>query len=410
MTPGAIVGQRFRIEARIGEGASGVVYRATQLAIGRSVALKVLKRHLAELPQARARFEREAKVASALGHPRAVSVIDFGEHEGRVFLAMELLPGRSLRDALAGGPLKVPRALPLAADVADVMVAAHAAGLVHRDLKPENIFVTDDGARVLDFGLAFIAGGDDGQGRLTQEGVVTGTPAYLSPEQARGESVGPATDIYALGCTLFECVAGRPPFAGGEMHVLTRQLFSAPPSLRGLAAEAVPVGLDELLARMLRKGAGERPSAEAVLAALTELDPSAHERGRGPVHLAGRAARMVRAVEPGARAAPRLEVAIVGAATPELLLALTANELPSYVVTNEQPIEDVSAIWAPGAPPERVRELAGHGSPVVTDTDAGDQARIRRLLSAGATEVLSRPVRADELARRLRRAIRRFAR
>ncbi|MCA9605560.1 MAG: serine/threonine protein kinase, partial [Myxococcales bacterium] len=182
---GTVVAGRYRIDAELGRGGMGIVYRAAQLPLERPVAVKVLRKELALDERARMRFEREARVASALAHPAAVTIHDFGEHEGAAFLVMELLEGATLATRIGGAPLPVAEAIELATQLAEVVAAAHAIGLVHRDLKPENVMLVEDRVRVLDFGLAFLRAPGPA-GRMTREGVVVGTPEYLSPEQARG--------------------------------------------------------------------------------------------------------------------------------------------------------------------------------------------------------------------------------
>ncbi|MCZ7685596.1 MAG: serine/threonine protein kinase [Sandaracinaceae bacterium] len=298
LAPGTILATRYRVERVIGRGGMGVVYRALQLPMERPVALKVLRPELTGDPRARARFEREARAASALAHPAAVVIHDFGEHEGMAYLAMELVEGRGLR-ALVDEGVSTERAIELSHQLADVLAAAHRAGLVHRDLKPENVIVREEGqepiARVLDFGLAFLDERGPG-GRMTREGVVVGTPEYLSPEQARGEEVGPPTDVYALGCVLHELLTGRPPFSGTEMDVLTKQLFAPPPPLSRAGAldpRDVPALLDELRRAMLDKRPAARPTAEEVRDRLSALDPDP-ARARAP-GAGGRLPRAARA-------------------------------------------------------------------------------------------------------------------
>lgn len=410
---GEVVAGRFRLDGMLGEGASGVVWRAMQLPLDRPVALKLLRPAYGADPRARLRFEREARVASALEHPSAVAIHELGEDAGRLYIAMELLAGRTLRAELAAarGGLAAGRALDVAWQIADLLVAAHAIGLVHRDLKPENVFVEPEGrVRVVDFGLAFIADRDSA-GRMTVEGVVAGTPAYLSPEQARGGEVGPATDVYALGCVIFELLTGGVPFEGSEMEVITKQMFAPAPALRDRKHDLeVPAAVEVLVRRMLAKRAEERPTAAEAREALAEIDPElARGRGHGETHLRGRAARMVPAGAgaEGARAAGQdaEEVAIVGAAPVDLMVALAAAGIQAYAVTETQTAKGAAAIWAPGATPERVAELSGV-APVVTDMEPSDVARLAELVRAGVSEVVPKPVASEELARKLRRAIR----
>jgi hypothetical protein len=375
----------------------------------------VLHPRIASDAGARARFEREARVASALSHESAVAVYDFGEDEELVYLAMELLRGSTLRERIEGDePVSVAEALTIAARIADVLTVAHRLPLVHRDLKPANVFLEEEEGesrvRVVDFGLAFIAG-ESRADRMTAHGVVTGTPEYLSPEQARGEQVGPATDVYALGCILYELVTGRVPFRGSDMEVLTKQMFAAPPPLsEHQGSEPVPTALDRLIRAMLQKRPERRPDAEAIAAEIAEIDPMRRERARDDTYLMGRKARMVAASEArGGDGRDRaLEVAIVGDVDPELWLALAANGIVAWAA-GADPIDEPAIVFAPLASVVAVEALCRDGHTVLTDTAAGDMTRISALLAAGAAEVVVRPVGADDLSRRLRRVARRRA-
>src|SRR5688572_5141557 len=194
----------------------GEVYRGRDLALGRPVAIKVLAADLGEDAALVARFEREARAVASLSHPNVVAIHHLGQEEGRWYAVTELLAGQTLRARLAQGPISLRKQLRIGASVARGLAAAHARGIIHRDLKPENVFLTEDGqVKVLDFGLArwSDAGALRTSGEaatLTQAGVIVGTPGYMSPEQARGEALDERSDVFALGCVLFEMVARRP--------------------------------------------------------------------------------------------------------------------------------------------------------------------------------------------------------
>src|SRR5664280_1911141 len=213
----------------------GEVYRARDAKLGRDVAIKVLPEAFARDPDALARFEREARAVAALSHPNILSIFDFGSHEGIAFAVMELLEGETLRQKLASGPLPQLKAIEYAAQIARGLAAAHEKGIVHRDLKPENLFVTRDGhVKILDFGLArqVALPADAGDttsptlARPTEQGVILGTVAYMSPEQVRGLPVDHRADIFAFGCVLYELISGRRPFSGlsavETMHAILR--------------------------------------------------------------------------------------------------------------------------------------------------------------------------------------------
>jgi len=236
LSPGDVLVERYRIEAKIGTGGIGVVYRAAQLPLERPVAIKVLHDDLLSLTELRARFEREARVLSALTHPNVVSISDYGIDGQRPFLVMELLEGRLLDDLVRGDPIDPERALALFRQMLGGLAFAHAKGIAHRDLKPANVFLTrmSDGTehvKLLDFGLARMVqdeDGDDPEVALTKRGVVFGTPAYMSPEQAAGSPADERSDVYSAGALLFELLAGRRPYLGETRAELLRCHLSAP--------------------------------------------------------------------------------------------------------------------------------------------------------------------------------------
>src|SRR6476469_8603534 len=213
---GHILDEKYRLEERLGVGGMGTVYRARHLLIDRPVAIKVLNKLFVEDEAARTRFRREARAAGRLQHPNAVTVTDFGEsQDGFVYLVMELLEGRTLRDVLAKeAPLDVARSVALMLQISAAVAAAHEAGIIHRDLKPANIFVVQHPevpavVKVLDFGIAKLAAE-----LLDDEGAMIGTPRYMSPEQCDGLELTPAADVYSLGCILYEMLTGTVPFSG----------------------------------------------------------------------------------------------------------------------------------------------------------------------------------------------------
>jgi len=217
---GKVIGGHYRVDARIGEGGMGTVYRATQLVMKRQVALKVLRAQVPkeEKVQLVQRFRREALATSKLRHPNTVSVYDFGEtSDGMLYMVLELLEGEILTDVLrSSAPLPVERVAYIGKQIAKSLAEAHEVGIVHRDLKPDNVFICNyhgdpDFTKVMDFGIARLLTGDDGQ-QVTRTGMMVGTPRYIAPEQAMARNVTPAADLYSLGVILFEMLHGRPPF------------------------------------------------------------------------------------------------------------------------------------------------------------------------------------------------------
>ena len=284
---GELIAGRFRLLSLLGSGGMGDVYRAEQLGLKREVALKILHPHVATLPNALERLEREAQVLARLRHPGSVEIFDFGTANGTIYIAMELLHGTALDGVLIGVPLSPERSVGLCAQVLEVLEAAHALGIVHRDLKPANLFLSkEDGVeriKVVDFGLALVEEGPTGA-RLTQQGQTCGTPSYMAPEQCMGHLVDGRADLYALGCTLYEMLTGAPPFGtAGGMTVMMAQLYENPkPLSRG--TNAIPAPLERAVLRSLAKVAADRfaTAREMREALLESLEASAQvPRGQG---------------------------------------------------------------------------------------------------------------------------------
>lgn len=254
----------YLVLRQAGQGGMGVVYEAEDTRLGRHVALKLLPASLIGSAAARARFDREARAASALNHPHICTIHDFGEYEGQPFLVMEQMKGATLAQALDGRALPLERVLELGTQLADALDAVHGAGVVHRDVKPANVFVTDHGeAKLLDFGVATISAGagpsasdqvlETIEGTLTSPGSVLGTVTYMSPEQARGEVLDGRSDLFSLGVVLYEMATGRRPFDGKtHAEIFKAILVDTPLSPTSLNA-AIPSGLEGVIQKALEK-------------------------------------------------------------------------------------------------------------------------------------------------------------
>ena len=257
----------YRIEALLGQGGMGAVYRARQEALDRVVALKVVAAPHADDPQFRERFRREARAAASVEHPHVVPIFEADEWEGRLYLAMRLVHGTDLATLVRReGHLEPPRGLRLVKQIASALDAAHGHGLVHRDIKPANVLVAEEHggehAYLTDFGIAKRRGSETG---LTKTGNVVGTLDYLAPEAFRGEPVGAPADVYALGCVTYEVLTGELPFPkGSDAAVISAHLHESAPSLGDSTVE-LPDALDAVVRTALAKEPEERfPSAGAL--------------------------------------------------------------------------------------------------------------------------------------------------
>jgi serine/threonine-protein kinase len=260
----------FVLREKIGEGGMGLVYRAEDVQLRRSVALKVLKPETMSDAETRRRFLREARTAAALAHPGIATVYEVGEDRGVAYLAMELVQGRSLRELIVGSGLDVLRGIAITLDVARALAHAHSKGIVHRDLKPENVLVVEGSTvKLVDFGIAkpFERPGVARATELTsQEHAVAGTPEYMAPEQLRGEAAEPRSDVFSLGVMLHELLAGQRPFhRATRAETIAAVMRDEAPALDG---PEVPEIVTDLVARCLRREATRRPDANEVVETL----------------------------------------------------------------------------------------------------------------------------------------------
>src|SRR4051794_7192607 len=260
-TSGLTFGGRYQLASRIAIGGMGEVWEATDLVIGRTVAIKILKDEYLGDPGFLERFRAEARHAALVNHEGIANVFDYGEEDGSAYLVMELVPGEALSTILEREHALPPdKVLDIVAQTASALQAAHMAGLVHRDIKPGNLLITPEGrVKITDFGIARIAD----QVPLTATGQVMGTVQYLSPEQASGHPASPSTDIYSLGIVAYEALAGRRPFTGeSQVAIAMAQINETPPELPVTVAEPVR----NLVYACLAKSPSERPASASHLA------------------------------------------------------------------------------------------------------------------------------------------------
>ncbi|MGW1747210.1 protein kinase domain-containing protein [Streptomyces sp. NPDC002092] len=335
-----LLADRYQLEELLGSGAMGEVWRAADRVLGRPVAIKLLK--AADTTDIE-RFRMEAQTTARLNHPHVVGVYDFGSDHGRLHLVMELVDGWTLaRERSQRGSLAAREAAAIAAQVAQGLSAAHRQGVIHRDIKPANVMLTADRTvKITDFGIARFT--DDSAGTATATGKILGTADYLAPERALGRSAQPASDMYSLGCVLYELLTGRPPFSGTtSLAVVQQHVDTAPPPPHRLST-AVPRPLSDYVLRLLAKDPAQRPSAEEAAEWLgaqeweadpsesaqpTEpLDPPAPDRALSPS--AGTSAPPPRTGAPATHSRPhnrrrQASKALLGGAAVALFAAATA--------------------------------------------------------------------------------------
>jgi len=323
----------YRILSKLGEGGMGVVYRAEDLTLGRTVALKFLPPDSVAREEDKARLVHEARAAAALLHPNICPIHEIAEADGRTFISMAHIEGRSLKERIAEGPIPIDEALSISRQIGDALASAHGKGIIHRDIKPANVMLTEDGRPMLmDFGLAKVSGAT----KLTRTGTTMGTVAYMSPEQMQGREADQRSDIWALGVVLYEMVSGRLPFGADYEAALLYSILNEDPEPLAKEGGGVPAGLDGIVAKALSKDPARRyQKAEELVADLDALarDSAALPAGkavpaRGLKRLWRRARPWQRAAAVGAVCIALLAIAY-GAA---MLLSPKARAIDSIAV------------------------------------------------------------------------------
>ncbi|MCC2278566.1 serine/threonine protein kinase [Streptomyces sp. ET3-23] len=327
------VAGRYRLGELLGRGGMGEVWRGTDEVLGRQVAVKLLLPEGGDESSA-ARFRMEAQTAARLNHPQVVAVYDFGEWDGRFYLVMELVDGVSLdREVAARGPLAPERVARIAAQAAGGLAAAHGQGVVHRDIKPANLMLApNDTVKIGDFGIARFV--DATSAGLTRAGQIVGTSTYLAPERALGRLAGPESDVYALGCVLYQLLTGRPPFWSENPTALLYMHVDDAPVPPSRHNPGIPPALEQFVLRMLAKGPEERPSAQE-----TAEWFAGRERSGGRQ----RAAAPVRPLPPERPTTPPVPVPVP---------APMPAPMPAYAPAPGQPPQ-------PSRPPKRRKTLIG---------------------------------------------------
>jgi eukaryotic-like serine/threonine-protein kinase len=386
-----VLAERYQLDRSLGNGGMGEVFEASDLTLHRSVAVKLLSPSLVQDEPARARFLREARALAQVNSPHVVAVYDAGEDGERPYLVMELVEGTTLEQELKrGGRLEPPRAVAIAKDIASGLASAHGQGIVHRDVKPSNVFLTpSDAAKIGDFGIARLERPD---ATLTLTGQTFGSPPYMAPEQASGGSVDARTDLYSLGCVLFQMLVGRRPFSGEDAVSLVYQhVHTTPPRVDSLQPE-VPVALGDLVAGLMAKDPDDRPdSAEQVRRALEAVPTEAV-----PTEAVGTATATVpvtaTAVLPRRAQAGRRRKAwwplVAGIAGVVVLLALTT----AAILARDNPTAAESsptrpASTAPSSPPASASSSPSVPLPQTPETaGAALLALTQQLQDAGAID------------------------
>jgi eukaryotic-like serine/threonine-protein kinase len=397
----------YDVKRRIAEGGMGVVYQAVQTALSRTVAIKVLHHHLVAQPDVLSRFQREAQVLATLEYPHAVRVFDFVPGPPPA-LVMEFIDGESLDSVLERDKrLNLTAVADIADQVLSVLEAAHARGIVHRDLKPANLMLDHSQpapfVRVVDFGIAQLKRKRTDT-RLTKTGFVLGTVAYMSPEQASGETVDNRSDLYALACVLFELLTGRPPFVSGSpAHVVSAHLFREPPTLEECGITDVPPNFQRALRKALQKNAASRFASafefrQALSAGLVPSPRGERERQDPTPKPTFIAAEVDDA---------SVELQLAGASPEVKDMVLTALAAVGVSVSQNAAPSPVVVLWpAPETDPlPQVDALARPGRLLLLCGPEDDLALMTRAIEHGVHDYIALPLDGPDLAKRVVRAL-----
>lgn len=450
---GTILAGKYRIDALLGEGGCGRVYKATHLALQGSVAIKFLLPAYTSHEVLRERFSREARLLARLCHPGIAAAHDYGEDNGELYLVMEYVAGRQLGllmlDHQQSG-IPIPRIVSITEQILDVLAAAHASAITHRDIKPSNIMLyQDDGGterlKLLDFGLAFIEDRKR-QPRLTGNGQVVGTVFYMAPEQCRGQDVGPPADIYSLGVVLYQMLSGHLPFSGKTpLEVMAQHVRSTPPPLAKLELHhAIPPRLAELAMWALEKSPAARPTAIQFRHALRRAVEDSQKARRDSLSIAPIVCASAPSMQAAASeakpskvgtSAPTIEAVVVehedSVSWPVVMLwgfseerasRLRRNLAPHRIEALTWPVEDlppadleqekIQAILVPGDAQAtdrlgRLRKGSEHRKTPVLVSDVTDAAMILPLIRAGASDMVLEKTPLEQLSSQVVRLIRR---
>ncbi len=388
---GTIVGGKYRLEALLGAGGFGAVFRAIELGADRRVAVKLLSRASLQQTDAIARFYREARLAMTLRHPNTVRLLDFGDAgEGTPFIAFELLEGVSLEQRIARGPVPIAEALAIAVELLGSLEEAHASHVIHRDVKPANVFLCSSppgAVKLLDFGVAQEA---PSMQRLTREGTIVGTPAYMAPEQLTGGAAGPQTDLFAVALVLAEMIGGAPVYQGEAMQICLAKLNGQPVQFPA----SIPLTLLAVLQRATSFDVARRHRSAAELrSALQATGLGAGRSTLTPAPVSGPLGTVV--IDKPAGPSQRLDRAMAATAPPSINTPLAARPTPSRGMSGTVPLagrssHPPSSVLASTTPPslanplaatnaDRPRPVRPHLAATVNDPDAAASPASRAL-------------------------------